>query len=312
MSESWSTSNEVPGIREISVCIATHLRPDGLGRLLTSLVDQRGAPPFEVIVVDNDAARSGERVAAQFRDRLAVSYLVEPIRGIARTRNRAVAAARTRFLAFIDDDEWASPQWLAVHAQMANASGADAVIGPVKRVFADKVPHYIQAFFNSPLQKDGAIVLWYDCGAGNAFIRRDALPDSRAPFSSRFDLTGGEDAHLFKQMIDGGARCIAALDAVVFEYRPLDRANLRWVVRRSVRNGDTLAEIEWDRNDWKRTLRRTLKAGANAMHEVTRISSALWNQDHLSATRHLVVACMEIGKILHVIGIRVEEYRKHP
>jgi succinoglycan biosynthesis protein ExoM len=312
VSESWSTSNEVPGTREISVCIATHLRPDGLERLLTSLVDQRDAPPFEVIVVDNDAARSGERIAAQFLDRLALTYLVEPVRGIARTRNRAVAAASTRFLAFIDDDEWAAPQWLAAHAKMANASGADAVVGPVKCVFADQVPHYIQALFNTPLQRDGAVVRWYDCGAGNSFVRRDALPDSRAPFSTRFDLTGGEDIHLWKQMTDGGARLIAALDAVVFEYRPRDRANLRWLVRRWVRNGVTMAELQWGRSDWKTTLRRTLKAGANAMHEVTRISSALWNQDHLSATRHLVLACMEIGKILHVMGIRIEEYRKHP
>ena len=130
---------------EVSVCIATHRRPEGLERLLTSLVDQKDAPFFDVIVVDNDAGRSGERVAVQFQDRLRLSYLVEPVRGLARTRNRGVAAARTPFIAFIDDDEWASPEWLAKLAQMANTSGADVVIGPVERVFADEVPDYIRA-----------------------------------------------------------------------------------------------------------------------------------------------------------------------
>jgi glycosyltransferase involved in cell wall biosynthesis len=298
---------------EISVCIATHRRPEGLQRLLTSLIDQRGAPPFNVIVVDNDAMRSGEQVAVRFRDRLALSYLVEPVRGVARTRNRAVAAASTRFIAFIDDDEWASPEWLAKLAQMANTSGADVVIGPVERVFADEVPDYIRACgsFDNLLGTDGAIVPWYAARTGNAFLRRDALPDRSAPFSTCFDLTGGEDVNLFKRMIDGGARVIAAVDAVVFEHRPVNRANLRWVVRRELRNGGTIAGLEWGLCDWKTKIRRTQKAGAEAMRELARVTM-LWNRDRSSAARHLVRACVEIGRILHLAGIRIEEYGKHP
>ena len=52
--------------REICVCIATHRRPQQLERLLTPLVEQQEAPPFEVVVVDNDAGRSAELVVANF------------------------------------------------------------------------------------------------------------------------------------------------------------------------------------------------------------------------------------------------------
>jgi GT2 family glycosyltransferase len=48
---------------EVSVCIATHRRPHLLQRLLTSILEQVDAPIYEVIVVDNDAARSAEPVA---------------------------------------------------------------------------------------------------------------------------------------------------------------------------------------------------------------------------------------------------------
>ena len=78
---------------EICICIPTHRRPRQLQRLLTSLVEQEQAPPFEVIVVDNDAECSAKPAADEFRDRLSLTYLVEPIRGLARVRNRAVAAS---------------------------------------------------------------------------------------------------------------------------------------------------------------------------------------------------------------------------
>ena len=87
--------------REICICIATHRRPQQLKRLLTWLVEQQEAPPFEVAVVDNDAGGSTETVAAEFRDRLSLTYLVEPVRGLARARNRSVAASTSKFLAIV-------------------------------------------------------------------------------------------------------------------------------------------------------------------------------------------------------------------
>src|SRR6516164_3707008 len=105
--------------REICVCIATHRRPQQLERLLASLIEQQESPPFEVVVVDNDAGRSAESIVANFQNRLSLTYLVEPVRGLARVRNCAVAASTSKFLAFVDDDEWASPRWLAVLYRVA-------------------------------------------------------------------------------------------------------------------------------------------------------------------------------------------------
>jgi succinoglycan biosynthesis protein ExoM len=298
---------------EVSVCIATHRRPEGLDRLLTSLVDQKGAPSFDVIVVDNDAARSGEKVAAGFLDRLALSYLVEPVRGVARVRNRAVAAASTRFIAFIDDDEWAAPDWLATLDRMAKDSGADAVIGCIRPVFANGVPDFIKGcgLFDERPTRGGEILPWFAALTGNAFIRREALPDVRTPFSTRFDFVGGEDTHMFKQMIDRGARIVAAPQAVAFESRPIDRTNLRWVMRRALRNGGTIVDVHWDRGGAKAQARRVLRAGGDAICEAVR-AGASWHRDTTRAARHLVRACEEAGKILCVAGIRIEEYRNHP
>ena len=189
-----------------TVCIATHRRPFGLARLLDLLASQKGASAFDVVVVDNDREKSAEAIAYRFRDKIPLTYLVEPVRGISRTRNRAVATSRSSFLAFIDDDEWATPGWLTALECEQNRSAADVVIGRVKVEFDPEVSELVRrcGLFDSNLPPDGAVVPSYNTRTSNAFVRREALPDKEKPFSTRFDLTGGEDVDLFRRMIELG------------------------------------------------------------------------------------------------------------
>jgi succinoglycan biosynthesis protein ExoM len=298
--------------REICICIATHRRPQQLKRLLTSLIEQQEAPPFEVAVVDNDAGGSAETVAAEFRDRLSLTYLVEPVRGLARVRNRSVAASTSKFLAFIDDDHCATTRWLTSLYQIAMQTNAAAVIGRTDVLFDDEVPDFIRAcgHFSERPYADGEIVPWHHATTANCFARRDALPHPTAPFSTNFDLTGGEDVDLFRRMIDSGARVVWAAQARTVSYRPASRANLYWILRRALRNGGTSVEIEWERCDWKRRVLRTFRAGVHGVRQAAR-AGRLWHRDKTTAVQHLVGSCWQFGKVLRQFGIRIEEYRHH-
>ena len=297
----------------VTVCIATHRRPRGLERLLGSLANQKGAPPFVVVVVDNDRQKSAEAVALQFRDKIQLTYLVEPVRGIARVRNRAVMASRSPFLAFIDDDEWATPHWLASLERQAEQSAADVVIGRVKVEFDPEVAEVVRhcGLFDPVPLSDGAIVPWYCTRTSNAYVRRGALPDRDAPFSTRFDLIGGEDVHLFKSMIDSGARVVASATAVVFEHRHAARANLLWILRRALRNGGTVVELDWKEMPPATRVRHGFKCGYAGGRELIR-AGIVWNRDRAKAGRHVVSGGTEIGKLLYTLGMRIEEYRRHP
>jgi len=295
-----------------TVCIATHRRRRGLERLLASLVAQQDSPPFDVVIVDNDCEKSAEAVALAFRDKLPLTYLVEPVRGIARCRNRAVATSRSPFLAFIDDDEWATPQWLAALERESNESAADAVIGRVEIVFDSKVSELVRRcglFDPSPLP-DGAVVPWYMTRTSNAYVRRDALPDRDAPFSTRYDLIGGEDVELFRRMIVSGRRVVASTTALVFEHRPIRRANIRWVFRRALRNGGTIVDCEWTAMAPLLRLRQGLQCGWLGARELAR-AGADWRRQDCNAGRHLVASGEALGKLLRVFGVRIMEYRRH-
>lgn len=221
---------------DVSICVCTFRRPQGLLRLLRSLGRLDPASPrHEVIVVDNDAAGSGAPAVEQARtEGLEVQYLVEPVRGIARARNRSVAPARGTFVAFIDDDEEADPRWLVQHVAELARHGADGGVGPVLPCFHDRAPRWLidGRFFERPRAPTGTVLDRRGFRTGNAFILRRHLAALPGPFDERYALSGGEDTDMFMRLVAGGCRVIAVDTAIVWEHLPPNRARMSWLLRR--------------------------------------------------------------------------------
>lgn len=120
-----------------SVIIPTCNRPDQLLALLALLRDQREAPPFEIIVVDDSAPNDLQaRMAAQCGAGEAASdpplaYLACSQEGPGEARNLGAGQARGEYLVFLDDDCAVSNHWLAELAATVARSTADIYYGPI-------------------------------------------------------------------------------------------------------------------------------------------------------------------------------------
>jgi glycosyltransferase involved in cell wall biosynthesis len=101
----------------ISVLIVTRNRAEWLRDTLDS-VTRQSRPPDEVIVVDNASTDHTRDVVSSFADRLNVTYVHEPTRGIPHARNAAVRCATGDIVAFVDDDCVADENWLR-HIEVA-------------------------------------------------------------------------------------------------------------------------------------------------------------------------------------------------
>lgn len=294
---------------EVSICIATRLRPAGLETLLTSLAGQRGAPDFEVVVVDNDPAGSARMVADRFAGRLAITYAIEPVPGVSSARNRGVAMAKASLLAFIDDDERAEPDWLAaLYAKMTDPAVGGA-IGVVKFEFATDVPHYRRecGLYDGLDLADGEPLQWWATWIGNSILRRTCLPDP--PFDPALNLVGGEDSHLFARMIAEGARIVAARQAITHEFRSADRMRLANLLARALRGGATDVEIDWQ----KRRIRARVRYGVqSALLCLVNLPLALlcWLPARAFALRRLMAALSYAGRLGRLLGWRHREYAK--
>lgn len=227
----------------VSIIIPTQRRPQGLAVAVRSVVAQLGVDfaGLELVIVDNDQAPSARRLAAELGAKapLTVRYVHEPRPGVAFARNAAVAASTGALIAFLDDDEEASPGWLAALIATQAAFGADAVFGPVRARAPARVrrhrPYFEQFFSRAGPAEPGLIDHHYGCG--DSLIRRAALPDQTAPFSASRNQIGGEDNLLFQSMRETGARFAWAPDAWVWEDPDPARLSLGYTIRRAFAYG---------------------------------------------------------------------------
>ncbi len=101
----------------VSVVLGTRNRAISLHAALQSLMQQDADVPFEVIVVDNGSTDDTPLVVGRFANAPhPVRYAIEPRPGVSYARNAGARHARGSIVAFMDDDQIAAPQWVAVLA----------------------------------------------------------------------------------------------------------------------------------------------------------------------------------------------------
>lgn len=113
----------------ISVLTVTYNREDMLSRAIESTLDQT-YKDFELVIVDNGSADNSGKIADEYAkkdDRIRVIHLSSNI-GPAGGRNTAVDAARGDYTTFVDDDDWAEPDYLEFLLKLMIENDADMSI----------------------------------------------------------------------------------------------------------------------------------------------------------------------------------------
>lgn len=198
----------------VSVIVPAYRRPEKLRAAVESLLVQDLDPAqYEVIVVDSspdDADAQVIRELQQATDRALRFFRKDP-EGPGPSRNLGAREARGRFLAFMDSDCVASPQWLREGAA-AFADGTGLVQG--RTLPEPGRPHSV---FNYYITVERESFLYEAC---NIFYRRSAfesiggfLPDMD-PLAER--PRGGEDVDLAWRIKRSGWTSRFAPEALVF------------------------------------------------------------------------------------------------
>ncbi len=117
----------------ITVAICTYRRYDLLAQLLAELPHQTlPRDRFRVLVVDNtDSEEQRQAFAQQVAGTAGLDVVVSTPPGLSRARNTALAACRTPFIVYIDDDATPSPHWLESIVEAFGSSRASVVAGPI-------------------------------------------------------------------------------------------------------------------------------------------------------------------------------------
>ena len=239
-------------VPHIVVAVPTCRRPRMLGQLLDSFASLK--PPsgarVSYLVVDNAPDAPVRDVVDDVRRKsgVAIGYVVEPEAGIPFARNRALdeaTAIDADFVAFVDDDEYADPDWLARLVAHQQREGSHLVGGPVRLA-----PQEATGFLDRLVER-GVRKRYERKEIKNARRRRDGSDGSVTIITNnwlgdlawmrsvglRFDIalrySGGSDTALYHKAKGLGASTSWCPDAIVYETIPPERMSLGYQYRRA-------------------------------------------------------------------------------
>lgn len=192
----------------ISVVVPTYRRHDLLTRCLKALDEQELDPThYEVIVCDDTAQESTQKLVADIAGQAACSIRYQPVQGRhgpAAARNAGWRVANSASIAFTDDDCIPQPGWLT-GGLAALASGADAAWGTLDMPLPPLPTDY---------ERDAAGLARAVFVTANCFCQRQAL-EAVGGFDERFTAAWREDSDLYFSLLEHGFCVRRAADAVV-------------------------------------------------------------------------------------------------
>lgn len=290
----------------ISVCVCTFRRAS-LAMTLDSLAQQRleRGQSLEVIVADNDCddRRRREIEGEGSRLGLSLTYVHAPACNISVARNACLEAATTDWIAFVDDDEVARPDWL-MHL-LAAREGHEVVFGIAQARYDAATPDWIrQGDFHSN-RLEGNDEPWNGYTA-NVAIDRRFVTATGLRFSEALGQVGGEDTLFFFEAHARGARFAYAPTAVVDEPVPAHRARLRWLILRRFRAGQVHHLLLQRR---KTAVSGSLAAAGKAFVCLT--LALLGARRPVVAARRLLRGALHLGVVARAFGMApYREYAK--
>lgn len=123
----------------VSVIMLTYNREKLVGRAVESILGQTWRD-FEFIIVDNGSTDQSGQIADSYASQDDRIRVIHRERGnIGAGRNTGLDAARGEYLTFIDDDDWAEPDFLEFLLGLIQENQADvAICGATDKTFNEK------------------------------------------------------------------------------------------------------------------------------------------------------------------------------
>jgi glycosyltransferase involved in cell wall biosynthesis len=220
----------------VTVVVPTRGRAAYLEVTLESLLRQRTAAPYEIVVVDDGARDATPEVAA----RAGVRCIRHGDgRGLNAARNTGIREARAPLVAFADDDVDAPPGWLdALVEGAARHPQADAFGGPIRARFEGAGPR--------ACGREDAPITTLDLGhedceaemvwGANFAVRRSAV-ERIGYFDERIVRPHGDEEEWLERLRAAGGKIVYLAGAGLDHRRTRDDARLAPLARAAYARG---------------------------------------------------------------------------
>lgn len=140
------TSYNIPRMPMVSVIIPTYNRPDSLKTAIES-VQAQTFRDFEIVVVSDCGSNELETMIKGMNTRQNMTYVRHGMnRGLGASRNTGIGAARGKYIAYLDDDDFFYPDHLETLVEYLERTGEKVAYTDAHRIWQRKVDGIYQEF----------------------------------------------------------------------------------------------------------------------------------------------------------------------
>lgn len=199
----------------LTIAICTYNRSHIISNVLISLLQQTiPSENYSLLIVDNNSTDQTQELVTSFKNKFTnIRIVLEKIQGLSHARNRALKECQTEWLAFLDDDAKAHPDWVETILQIIERGDFDGFGGPFYAWHHyGPAPYWLPKGFGTyeSLQDYGPLKGNTYIPGGNCVFRCNAAR-SIGIFSTEFGMSGnrcsyGEETQFFERMRTSGYR----------------------------------------------------------------------------------------------------------
>jgi GT2 family glycosyltransferase len=305
----------------VVICTYTEDRWEDLVKAVESVRCQ-SVPPREIIVVVDHNPGLLERVQAYFPDVIALENRGMP--GASEARNSGVMQAKGKFVAFLDDDAMAAPDWLEQHFSGYERLDVLGVGGEIEPLWPTSRPRWWPEEFNwvvgatyrgLPESTSSVRNLW----TVNMSVRReifDAIQGFRSGFGKVGNNSSPEDTDFCIRALQHQPQAVWLFvpEARVQHKVPPSRANWKYYLWRCYNEGlgkarlASLVGVKYGISVERTHMSRVLPAGL-----ARGLTDALFRGDPSGIGRAAAIVLGLAAAIIgYLIGMILEPFRKHP
>ena len=217
----------------ISVIMLTYNRETMVSRAIESILNQTYRD-FEYIIVDNGSADRSGAIADEYAAKDGRIRVIHQARGsIGAGRNAGLDAARGDHIAFIDDDDWAEPDWLEFLLGLLTEYNADvAIAGAADKAFDEK--RFMSA------EESLIELMWrkrYNMAFPDKLFRRELFAENRFPKECAYD-----DIALMYKVLADAKRGVAYHGLPKYTFYRHGGNNSAWTTHHELLDAATLDE----------------------------------------------------------------------
>lgn len=210
-----------------AVVVCTRHRPELLRNCLGG-ISRLFPRPDEVIVVDNT---SGDEETEYAAHEFGARYIVEPIPGLSRARNRALQESTSEIVAYLDDDAVPDPHWLGLILKPFADPGVAVVTG--ETITFESRADNLQDSIRTLSKKNS---LWFETatfggmGIGANMALRKGISGDWKGFDERLGrgapfIKGGEEHYAIARLVSLGFTAVHTPEAIVSHpWKPMNVA----------------------------------------------------------------------------------------